>query len=156
MQAGKRRIGEPLDDDKCGYVDLSLMAAPKANPYHIEAVYFRTVRHRLWYFLNRTEDTEKLSYENTLNPVDLKISNPVNPFSEKADVSYSLFLPIHSALNWLRETRHIQEGAVAVANCVMKPGDPLTIDGRKTSPTDLALVVHSNDREWSRAYGWKF
>jgi hypothetical protein len=121
-------------DGKAGSVDLSILA--RAEEERVKSIAFRTVS-ELWYNLSPLDETE-LQSDGTIAPVHLEFdpwARINGGFVEEAG------LALRFIKKWVTERRHFQSsGDVAITNAVIHEGDPLTINGRDTSPVDVAWV----------------
>jgi hypothetical protein len=121
-------------DGKAGSVDLSILA--RAKEERIKSITFRTVS-ELWYSLTPIDETE-LQPDGTITPVHLE-------FDPWARINGGLVEEVDLALKfikkWATERRHFPSfGEVTLTNAIICEGDSLTINGRNTSPVDVAWV----------------
>ena len=135
-------------DGKAGSVDLSILANEKAT---IESVTFRTLS-RLWYTLTPLGETELHTTSGLITPVRLE-------FDPAARMNGGLVeetgLALRSIKQWATERRHFPNpGEVVIANAVIREGDPLIINGRQTSPVDVAWVTEIVDPSQACTTSW--
>ena len=126
-------------DGKAGAVDLSILAGDEKT--RIKSIAFRTLS-ELWYNLSPLEETA-LATDGNIAPVNLQFdpwARINGGFVEEA------VLALKFIKKWATERRHFpRAGEVAVANAIIREGDPLTINGRDTSPVDIAWVCEYVD-----------
>lgn len=126
-------------DGKAGAVDLSILAGDEKT--RIISIAFRTAS-ELWYNLSPLEETA-LATDGNIAPVNLQfdpLARINGGFIEEAG------LALRFIKNWATERRHFPRfGEVAVTNAIIREGDPLTINGRNTSPVDVAWVTEYVD-----------
>ncbi|MEO8863121.1 MAG: hypothetical protein ABI354_02250, partial [Candidatus Saccharimonadales bacterium] len=84
-----------------------------------------------------------LQADGTISPIHLE-------FDPWARINGGFFeetgLAISFVKKWATERRHFPSfGEVAVANAIIHEGDPITINGRNTSPVDVAWVTEYVD-----------
>ena len=121
-------------DGKAGSVDLSILA--RAEEEKLKSIAFRTVS-GLWYRLSPLDETE-LHSDDTIAPVHLQFDHWARKnggFVEETGLALKFIK------KWATERRHFPSfGKVALTNAVIYKGDPITINGCKTSPVDVAWV----------------
>jgi hypothetical protein len=126
-------------DGKAGSVDLSILAGDERA--RIKSIGFRTVS-ELWYSLSPLEETT-LQTDGSIAPVRLQF----DPWARiNGGFVEETGLALKFIKKWATERRHFPSfGEVAVANAIIHEGEPLTINGRNTSPVDVAWVTEYVD-----------
>jgi hypothetical protein len=127
-------------DGKAGSVDLAILA--NEGKATIQSVSFRTLS-KLWYTLSPLDGTELQSADGIITPVHLEFdpwARMNGGFIEETGIA------LRSIKQWVTERRHFPNpGEVAIANAIVREGDPLVINGRETSPVDVAWVTEFVD-----------
>jgi hypothetical protein len=136
-------------DGKAGSVDLAILANEEKTT--IKSISFRTLS-RLWYTLSPLDDTELQSESGIITPVHLEFdpwARMNGGFIEEAG------LALRSIKQWATERRHFPNaGEVTIANAIIREGDPLVINGRETSPVDVAWVTEFVDLSEASIITW--
>lgn len=129
------------EDDKAGSVDLSVLALPQDSWERPDNLSFRT-RSGLWYELEPMDETE-IQPDNTLYPVHLEFGDTARITGNTVEEAGLALLFIKK---WVVERRHFPRiGEVSLLNTVIHEGDRLTINGRQTSPVDVAWMTERVD-----------
>jgi len=121
-------------DEQAGEADLSLLAS--IPPTVLGNMTFRTTS-GLWYRLTPLEETCLIGDSVYSAELSFDPSARIN-----GGLKEESLLALKAVRNWAHERRHFPRfGTVALANTVIHKGEPLTINGRDTSPTDVAWIT---------------
>lgn len=129
------------EDDKAGSVDLSVLALPRDSWDRPDLLSFRS-RAGLWFEIKPMDETE-IQPDNSLYPVHLEFGSTART---TGNIIEEAGLALKFIKKWAVERRHFPRvGAVSLMNTVIHEGDRLTINGRQTSPIDVAWMTERVD-----------
>lgn len=137
-------------DGKAGSVDLAILAGE--SDAHVKSISFRTMS-KLWYTLRPLDNTELQPETGLITPVRLEF----DPWARmNGGLIEETSIALRSIKQWATERRHFPNpGEVSVTNAVIREGDPLVINGRETSPVDVAWVTEFVDLSEATFITWE-